>query len=106
MKCIRCGRESENEQTFCNECLKDMERHPVEPGVPIQLPNHNERPRGRRSVFKLAASKWEAQISLLKHQLLRLLVIIVVLLGVLAFCICMLAGLTPDWLNGFFGVAT
>lgn len=36
MKCLKCGRDTRG--TFCETCLADMERHPVEPGTIVLLP--------------------------------------------------------------------
>ena len=38
MYCLRCGRESRNEQVFCDSCLQIMEQRPVKPGTAVQLP--------------------------------------------------------------------
>lgn len=38
MKCLRCGRETAEQQVFCNTCLDDMSRHPVKSDTPIYLP--------------------------------------------------------------------
>ena len=38
MYCLRCGRESQNEQVFCDSCLQIMEQRPVKPGTTVQLP--------------------------------------------------------------------
>ena len=39
MNCLRCGRETADQQVFCNGCLDDMARHPVKSDTPIYLPN-------------------------------------------------------------------
>lgn len=39
MNCMKCGREVPETQVFCPECLADMDRYPVKPGTPIQLPS-------------------------------------------------------------------
>ena len=38
MKCLRCARETADQQVFCNACLDDMARHPVRSDTPIYLP--------------------------------------------------------------------
>lgn len=38
MRCLKCGRETEDEQVFCNECLNTAKDYPVKPGTAIQLP--------------------------------------------------------------------
>lgn len=99
MKCIRCGKKTEENQVFCAECLKDMERHPVKPGTPIQLPNRENRGPTKRSSFKVAASKWQDQIFRLKYAIFWLILLIVLLSLALALCICILLQVTPGWIN-------
>lgn len=38
MYCIKCGKETEEGQVFCEDCLADMAIHPVKPGTPVLLP--------------------------------------------------------------------
>ena len=38
MTCMKCGKETNASQVFCNECLTEMEKHPVKPDTPVQLP--------------------------------------------------------------------
>ena len=38
MNCMKCGREVDESQVFCTECLSEMERYPVKPGTVVQLP--------------------------------------------------------------------
>lgn len=46
MPCLKCGRETENGQVFCGECLAAMESCPVKPGTVVVLPTRN--PAGKR----------------------------------------------------------
>lgn len=105
MNCIRCAKETENNQPFCPECQADMERHPVAPGTPIQLPVKVERDTQKRAKFKLAISKWENQVYGLKAWIMWLLVVIAILTLCLTVAICMMAGLTPQWFNDIWGYA-
>jgi len=43
MYCLKCGRQINTEQAFCQDCLLEMEKYPVEPGTVVQLP---QRPSG------------------------------------------------------------
>lgn len=104
MNCIRCSKETEENQVFCNECLKDMERHPVKPGTPIQLPNRENRNTGKRASFRLAASKWEDKIFRLKYLIFWLVMIILLLIAALVFCLCVMLHITPDWFNEWLGL--
>lgn len=99
MSCIRCGKETDVDQIFCDECLQDMERHPVKPGTPIQLPVRENRSAVKRSSFKLASSKWQDRIFRLKYIIFWLIVLVVLLAAALALCISMLLQVTPEWIN-------
>ncbi len=55
MFCLKCGRETENEQVFCQHCLDSMEAYPVKPGTAVQLPRRSSEsarksPRRKRIV--------------------------------------------------------
>ncbi len=102
MSCIRCGKELDASQVFCAECLEEMEKHPVKPGTPIQLPYREPNNAAKRASFRLADSKWKDKIFRLKYTILWLIIIIVLLTAALALCICMLLQITPDWFNEMF----
>lgn len=106
MNCIRCAKETEENHIFCNECLQDMERHPVDPRTPIQLPHRPEQPVIKRSSFRLAASKWEDKIFRLKHIVAWLVVLNILLVLALIFCVCVMLHITPQWLNDRLGLTT
>lgn len=102
MSCMRCGKETDESQVFCAECLADMERHPVKSGTPIQLPHRPNRAAVKRASFQLAASKWQDRIFRLKYIMFWLIVLIVLLTAALVLCICMLLQVTPEWINELF----
>ena len=39
MNCLRCGRETVQENVFCNACLGYMEEYPIKPGTAVQIPD-------------------------------------------------------------------
>ena len=45
MYCLRCGRETEEEQAFCLDCQKDMVKNPVDPNAVVQLPVRKQVPK-------------------------------------------------------------
>ena len=49
MFCLRCGKETHEEQAFCLDCQKDMQRYPIDPGAVVQLPLWNQ-PVARKAV--------------------------------------------------------
>ena len=38
MYCLRCGRETEEDQAFCLDCQKEMSQYPVDPNAVVMLP--------------------------------------------------------------------
>ncbi len=44
MYCLKCGNSTENEQVFCDHCLKIMAGYPVKPGINVHLPRKNPLP--------------------------------------------------------------
>ena len=48
MHCLRCGRETENQQVFCKACLNYMSLHPVKSDTPIYLPIRKEKDPPRK----------------------------------------------------------
>lgn len=38
MYCMKCGKETKEDQVFCDSCLGLMEQFPVKPGTYVQLP--------------------------------------------------------------------
>ena len=43
MHCLRCGRETEDQQVFCQTCLTYMALHPVKSDTPVYLPIRKEK---------------------------------------------------------------
>lgn len=67
MNCMKCGRETENDQVFCQDCLQIMEKYPVRPGTVVFLPRRRETTI-KKSVKRHSAST-EEQIKLLRKRL-------------------------------------
>lgn len=41
MHCIKCGRDVPDNTVFCPHCLEGMDRYPIKPGTPVNLPVRN-----------------------------------------------------------------
>ena len=84
VNCLKCGREIEEGQVFCNDCLVQMAKYPVKPGTAVLLPS-----RGSAAASKKAHSRrrskaaQEEQIKALKKH-------IRILSALLAFCVVLL----------------
>jgi len=84
MRCLRCGRESENLQEFCGTCLQSMELYPVNPDTLIQLPRHRTEETGKKQSAKKRMLSTEEQLEQLKklqRWLITGSVLLLVLLG-------------------------
>lgn len=55
--CMKCGKQTVDDQVFCDDCLEIMAQYPVKPGTHVQLPNRPEpaakKPASRKKVLTL-----------------------------------------------------
>ena len=81
MNCMKCGRELKTDGVFCEGCLAEMERYPVNPRNAVYLPNRAEA-RSHKKVHKRTISP-EEQLAALKKKYRRLatVLILTILLG-------------------------
>lgn len=56
MGCMKCGRDLEAGQTFCADCLAQMERYPVKPGTVVVLPRRDDTPVKRAGKRRIPPS--------------------------------------------------
>lgn len=76
--CMRCGREIPDDQVFCQDCLKDMARYPVDPNIVVQLPIRKNPSIGKKTPRRRSPSPEEQVLSLKRR--IRILGIVTVLL--------------------------
>ena len=93
MSCLRCGRETAENQVFCKLCLEDMEKYPVKPGTTVQLPSRSALDNPRKP--RLKQPSLEEEYNKLLHAIRILLLVMAGLL--MAFAIT--AGLLINTLN-------
>ena len=79
MRCLRCGRENDNQQEFCKACLESMEKYPISPNTLIQLPQRRTGEMTKRQSGKKRAASAEEQLEQLK-KLMRWMVLGLILL--------------------------
>ena len=73
MNCMKCGRETVDNQVFCSECLAGMEKYPVRPGTVVHLPRRREESAAKKSSSRRKAPPApEEQVRILKKQVRRL----------------------------------
>lgn len=95
MNCMKCGREVESDNAFCEECLEVMAKYPVRQDIVIQLPNRNVEQLAKKTHHlrrKLAMSP-EEQVVWLKKKCRRLAAAFLVTL-LLALGLGVLAGVS------------
>lgn len=83
MKCMKCGREQESEQVFCDDCLLEMEKYPVSSNATIHLPLRKEVSSARKMQTRRRTVSPEEQIRTLKKRLWLLTGVLVVTLALL-----------------------
>lgn len=65
MYCLKCGRETDDEQAFCLDCQKEMAKYPVDPNAVVTLPVRKQTPP-RKPVRRITPP--EDQIRELKRR--------------------------------------
>lgn len=85
MSCMKCGRDIEEGQVFCNDCLEVMAKYPVKPGIAIQLPKRKDHSPVRKTAAKRKQPPTpEEQIRKLKKRIRGLVLLWLVTLALLA----------------------
>ena len=75
MNCIKCGRETTGENVFCQDCLAEMEKYPVEPGTVVLLPRRKDS-YGTKKSGKRHAPTSEELVVTLRRQIAALLLLL------------------------------
>ena len=98
MNCMKCGRETAEDQVFCKTCLEDMERCPVKPGTVVHIPNRSQEDEIRKIQYRRKPLvSMSDQIIRLRKKLLWTRVALALLLlicGLLCFAVGRVA---MDW---------
>ena len=66
MNCMKCGRETTEEQAFCEECRLEMAKYPVKPGTVVLLPNRKDNGQLKKSTRRRLLST-EDQLKYLRR---------------------------------------
>lgn len=92
MNCMKCGREVPSGQAFCDTCLAEMKKYPVNPDTVIQLPTAKSHPTPRKAtVRRKAILSEQEQIRRLKTRLRRLWTALIILLVLMITLGCLAA---------------
>lgn len=85
MGCIKCGRDIEDGQVFCQSCLEVMAKYPVKPNIAIQLPSKKDAPAPKKSHSKRRQPPTpEEQILRLKRRVRTMVILWFITLCLLA----------------------
>lgn len=86
MRCLKCGRETENEQVFCDECLDAAKNYPVKAGTAIHLPKRAPQEDPKKKPHRRALSPEDQLIVLHKavRWLLATSAVLAIALGIVA----------------------
>ena len=86
MNCLRCGRETENEQVFCFLCESVMVKHPVKPNTVVTIP---DRPAPTDPATR-KSTRQEEDTAALHRTIAQLRLWVCMLLAVLMLCVAAL----------------
>ena len=78
-KCPKCGRDAAENMAFCSECLAEMEKYPVKPGVVVLLPQHEKAAKAPKR--RQASVPVEEQLLKLKKRVSTLVLALILTLG-------------------------
>ena len=68
MNCLKCGRETEEGQVFCEVCRENMKDYPVKSGTPVRLPRRAYEPEPAKKTRWHPAPTMEEQVQKLRKQ--------------------------------------
>lgn len=80
MNCLRCGRDTAEQQVFCDTCLADMARYPVKPDVAIYLPNRKPKEVPKKAVHKRRREHTPEEMVAILRKRVRFLTVLVLIL--------------------------
>ena len=83
MNCMKCGRETQDESVFCQDCLTEMKKYPVRPGTVVLLPRRRE-PSILKKIPKRYMPTMEEQITFLRKAVMVLSVLLGICIAAIA----------------------
>ena len=80
MNCLRCGRETENQQVFCKTCLEYMSHYPVKSDTPIYLPVRNAKDAPRKQHIRRRRERTAEEMVVILRKRVRFLAAVCLIL--------------------------
>ncbi len=102
MNCIKCGRETQGGQVFCQDCQAEMEKYPVKPGTPLVLPSRPAQPPVKKKPARRRNLRPEEQVPILKGKVRWLTAALIVAILAFLLAAALLVLVTEGW--GFPGL--
>lgn len=84
MACLKCGRETIDNQVFCDRCLETMATQPVKPDAAVYLPHRKEIPPSKKGNRRRKQMTEQEQIAALRHRIQNLWTTILVMVLLIA----------------------
>lgn len=88
VNCVKCGRQLEREQTFCETCMAEMRRYPVPMDAAVLLPSQKSRQVTRKSANRRRAVSDQERIHRLRVWVRWLCAALVVLVALVVLLSC------------------
>ena len=83
MNCMKCGREIPDEGVFCENCLEEMKKYPVNDGTAILLPIRKDSPAARKARAKRRPPTAEERVVRLRRRLSHVVILWLITLALL-----------------------
>ena len=80
MNCVKCGKDTTDNNVFCPDCLAQMADYPVKPGTPVMIPERNPPRRPPARKFRVPEPE---EVIRRQKKLIRLLAVSAAVLFVL-----------------------
>ena len=71
MHCLKCGREIEEKQVFCPDCLAHMAENPVKPGTAVKLPHRSSAPAPKKRTSRWRKEREPEELLIHQRKLIR-----------------------------------
>ncbi len=72
MNCLKCSKDTKNEQCFCKRCLEAMDAYPVKSDVHVQLPIRPLEASPKKTAGRRRSIPPEEQLARLRRRARRL----------------------------------
>ncbi len=102
MNCMKCGRNIEEGAVFCPDCLTDMDKYPVKPGIVVHIPVQAAAPVVKKSGKRVLTieEKFRRSRKIIRILVAALLVSVTVTVGAVLLAIYGLQDEESEFLPG------